>query len=29
VPWVEAETEELRRARQEGFRRFRRPGGEG
>ena len=29
VPWVEAETAELRRARHEGFRRFRQPGGEG
>lgn len=28
VPWVEAETDELRRARHEGFRRFRAPGAE-
>jgi CPA2 family monovalent cation:H+ antiporter-2 len=28
TPWLEAETEELRRARLEGFRRFRRPGAE-
>ncbi|MGE5413254.1 MAG: cation:proton antiporter [Syntrophomonadaceae bacterium] len=26
VPWIEAETDELKRARREGFRRFRRPG---
>ena len=27
IPWVESETQEIRRARQEGFRRFRAPGG--
>ncbi len=29
LPWVESETDELRRTRHDGFRRFRQPGGEG
>ena len=28
VPWVEAETDELRRTRHDGFRKFRQPGGD-